>query len=364
MAKIFYSMAGEGRGHATRVRAMVEELRGRHQLALFAPGDAHELLAPLYAGTEVEVRRLPCLRFSYSGAKLNHLATGWGAAKYLAGLPKLLRSLRQTLERERPDLVVTDFEPALPRAARAVGVPFVSLDHQHFLTCCDLSGLPAGLRRRAWLWRLSTGLFYSGQAETIVSGFYAPPVKPGLRNVTTIGPLLRPEILSAAPGAGGGLLVYFRKFAPPGLEAALAALGRPALVYGLGERPAAGLVRYRSIDDRTFLADLAGCDALLTTAGNQLVGEALYLGKPVLALPEPNNHEQAINAHFLAASGGGDWLAWHDFSAAALGRFLTRAGDFRQRIDRGWLVGNTAAVAALNRHLPAALPAPAEALCG
>ena len=47
--------------------------------------------------------------------------------------------------------------------------------------------------------------------------------------------------------------------------------------------------------------------AVVSTAGNQLVGEALYLGKPVLVMPERVNFEQAINAHYLEQSGAG-WV--------------------------------------------------------
>jgi len=43
----------------------------------------------------------------------------------------------------------------------------------------------------------------------------------------------------------------------------------------------------------------------VTTAGNQLIGEAIHLGKPVLAMPEPGNYEQHINAHFVRESGAG-----------------------------------------------------------
>ena len=35
----------------------------------------------------------------------------------------------------KPDLVITDFEPLLPRAARLEGVPYISIDHQHFHKC-------------------------------------------------------------------------------------------------------------------------------------------------------------------------------------------------------------------------------------
>ena len=151
MAKIFYSMAGEGRGHATRVRAVVEQLRGRHDVVLYAPGDAHSLLAPIYKGTEVEVRQMPCLRFCYTQKRLNPIATMRDGARYLWRLPKLVEQIRRDVERECPDLAVTDFEPALPRAAKAAGVPFLSLDHQHFLSCCNLDALPASLRMHAWI---------------------------------------------------------------------------------------------------------------------------------------------------------------------------------------------------------------------
>jgi len=60
MAKIFVSLAGEGRGHATRVRALVERLRGPHEVVLFASHVAHQLLAAAYRGQpHVTVRRIP-----------------------------------------------------------------------------------------------------------------------------------------------------------------------------------------------------------------------------------------------------------------------------------------------------------------
>ena len=37
MATIFYGLSGEGRGHATRARTIVEGLRKRHKVVVFAP---------------------------------------------------------------------------------------------------------------------------------------------------------------------------------------------------------------------------------------------------------------------------------------------------------------------------------------
>ncbi|NJK88917.1 MAG: sigma 54-interacting transcriptional regulator [Myxococcales bacterium] len=126
MATLFMSMAGEGRGHATRTRALVELLRHRHTIRLFAPGNAYEILEPMYRGSDVRVSRIPGVNNAYSeDRRLDYLATGRVAAQYFAGLPKLVSWMSREIERESPDLAICDFEPALPRVARQVGLPYM-----------------------------------------------------------------------------------------------------------------------------------------------------------------------------------------------------------------------------------------------
>jgi uncharacterized protein (TIGR00661 family) len=356
MAKILYSMAGEGRGHATRVRAMVEQLRGEHELVLFAPDDAYEFLAPRYpAGFPgVEVRRIPGLRFHYTRGRLDltrSLAQGLG---YLWKLPALVRQLKATIRDERPDLVIADFEPALPRAARALGVPFVSLNHQHFLVACDLSSLPLALRAQARLLGAGVQAFHPGQAATIVSSFFAAPLLAAYRHVLQVGPLIRPEIRAAPRGDEEFLLSYLRRNTPRRVLELLASTGRPVRVYGLGQRPTEGKLTFHPLCDRAFAQDLARCAALVGAAGNQTLGEALYLGKPVLALPEMQHHEQRINAHFLQAMGAGDWAPVESIEPRQVVRFIDRLDEFRAAMHAapGERDGTAAALAAIRRHLP------------
>ncbi|MCZ7646943.1 MAG: teichoic acid biosynthesis protein [Planctomycetota bacterium] len=352
MARLFYSMAGEGRGHAARARTLVELLRPRHRITLFTPGDAHALLAPLYAGTDVEVVELPGLRFRYNRRQeVAFLKTGAAGARYLWNLNALVAGLRRRIDADAPDLAIVDFEPALPRAARASGLPFVSVSHQHFLVCCDLSALPFHLRAHARFMSLIVKGYYRGQRETVVSSFYFPPLKRGNGPVTQVGVLLRPAVRDARPRDAGHLLVYLRRFGGPRVLGALKACGLPVRVYGLGAAPPDGALQFLPVDDRQFLDDLAACRALVSTAGNQLVGEALYLGKPVFALPEPRNYEQYINAHFLKASGAGDWTDFHAVEAARLRGFLGRLDFYQARIDRGKLDGNHATLEAIGRNL-------------
>ncbi|MCC6547343.1 teichoic acid biosynthesis protein [Candidatus Sumerlaeota bacterium] len=347
MAKIFFSMSGEGRGHATRVKAVADLLRDRHHIVIFAPGDAYDLLAPAYHGTNVDVRNIPGLRFVYEAdGRLAQVRTLTTAGKYIVGYMALRRQIQRVIRVEKPDLIITDFEPSLPRAARNCGIPFISLNHQHFLIVNDLSSLPSALQWHAKAISLVVRSYYYGQARTIVSSFYFPPLKEKYRNrgVVQVGVILRPSILQSTPTQDGFLLAYLRRFATPNVLEALRTSPLPVKVYGLGERPAEGCITYHRIDESRFVKDLAACQALVCTAGNQLVGEALYLRKPVFAMPEVNNHEQYINAHFLRQEGTGDWVELESFSPQHLRDFLDRLESFRARIVPEKYNGNPLAI--------------------
>lgn len=353
MARIFYSLAGEGRGHATRVRAIVEQLRHEHEIHLFTYGDAFQFLHPIYHGTNVRVRRIPGLRFHYTpNRKVSYPQTGYQAARYLYHLPRLVAALVRIINEEKPDLIITDFEPALPRAAKKAGVPFISLNHQHFLTTYDLSSLPLYLQWHAFYMGRIVELYHSGQRETIVAAFYQPPLKPWVENVTQVGVLLRPEVLAMPRTEKGHIVAYWRRFAGEHVIRAAKAANREVRVYGLGVRPPDGNLTFHAIHEQRFLEDLASCDALISTAGNQLLSEALYLGKPALVMPEASNYEQYINAHFLKDMGAGDWVDLESVTPEYVTNFLGNLDQFRSQIAPEKINGLPRALEAIRRHLP------------
>jgi len=368
MAKIFYSMAGEGRGHAARVRSMVELLRHEHELVLFAPDQAHEFLAPRYPlGTRnVEVRRIPGMRFHYTRSRLNLSRTVFNGLGYLWKLPQLVAQLKRVIRDERPDLVITDFEPALPRAARASGVPFLSLNHQHFLVACDLRSLPWSLQRYADLMGIAVRAHHWGQAETIVSSFFQAPLRRGYDEVQQVGPLLRPEIQAVQPAVGDFLVSYLRPNTPPRVIEILSKSPRPIRVYGLGARRRQGSITFCDLSEQGFVADLAHCAAVVGAAGNQTLGESLYLGKPVLALPEEQHHEQLINSHFLEQMGAGHFVPIEQLEAMHLARFLASLDELRAPLqtNHNRFSGNQAALQTIRAYLPSSFVSRAsEAEC-
>jgi uncharacterized protein (TIGR00661 family) len=352
MATLYYSMAGEGKGHAIRARVVVERLRTRHRLVLYASRDAYRFLAPLYSGGDVTVRELSGLHFKYGrDGHLDLPRTVAGGATFLGELGGIVARVADDIRREKPDLAITDFEPALPRAAQRCGLPFISLNHQHFLVVSDLTSLPGWLQRHAFMMSVVVRGFYSGQRETIVSSFHNPPPRKAWRHARQIGVLLRGDVLAARPECRGHVMAYFRKFASARILAALKNCGRPVKAFGLGVRDRDGNIAYSDGGEPEFLEALSTCDALVTTAGNQLVGEALYLRKPVFALPESGNYEQYINAHCLAQGGGGAWADMERVQPGDLRRFLGRLDDYRSHMNGATLDGTAEAVRLIEAQL-------------
>ncbi|MCG8583684.1 MAG: teichoic acid biosynthesis protein [Pirellulales bacterium] len=334
MANIFYSLCGEGRGHASRVRTMIENMRGEHEFDVFTSCDAYDFLAPAYKDTSgVRVHRIEGLRFHYVDGRLHVLRSLRHGLNMRIKLEKHIQALERHFQQQEPEIVVCDFEPLVSRAAHRHDVPVVSLDHQHFLLAYDLSSLPRGLRAYAHAMGWFVRAHGIRPTKTIVSGFFRSPLRKGYEDVTQVGPLLRPEVKDRKPTTGDYVLSYLRKATPPHVLEVLMASGQRIRIYGLGERPAEGNLTFHAIDQHTFVEDLAACRAVIAAAGNQLLGEALYFGKPFLALPEGRHYEQRINAHFLEQLGGGRGIIIEDLQLADVQQFLASTDTYCENLS-------------------------------
>lgn len=363
--RIAISLCGEGRGHATRIATLVEHLEPDHDVLVFTSADALGFLRGRFPpGTgRVEVREIPGLVFQYSSGRLDILRSVTSGIDYQARvLGPLVERLIDELEDFGADLGITDFEPALPRACARQGIPLVSVDHQHFLLAYDLGSLPRALQWHAWLMGHAVWMCTFGATDTVVSAFFKPPLRRGWEHVVQVGPLLRREIRSAVPHDGGFIVSYLRRHTPFTVLAALADCGMPVRVYGLGGRDPFGNLEFLEIDQRRFVDDLVNCRAVIAAAGNQLIGESLHLGKPLLVLPEAAHAEQSMNAHFLAAMECGDLCVLEQVTPERIGAFLGSLDRFRPALARveGRMDGTDAVLAVLERRLAA----PPEEIAG
>ncbi len=341
MATIHYGLAGEGRGHAARASAIIDHLAPQHRVVVHSFGQALELLAPRYRGTTVQLREIPGLFLGYRDGRVSRRQTLYNSIPFVTRLRQASATLAQELRHDDARLVVSDFEPVTARAAESIGIPWVSIDHQRLLWVCRLEELSLRLRLQARLFGLASRLLYRSPPHQAVSGFFLPELRRG-HDALRVGVLLREELLNAIPSDGEHLVAYLRRGTPANVLDALATQERSVRVYGLGCAPPRGSLHFYATDTHGFVLDLASARGLVTTAGNQLVGEAHYLGKPVLAFPEPGNFEQQINAELLNQSGGGLGLAASAISVEVLARFERHRERYCRHIDRARVRGNEA----------------------
>jgi len=330
MSNIVISLCGEGRGHATRISTLVERLGPGHEMLIYTSADALPFLRTRFGGRpDVRIESMPGIVFEYVGGRLDVMRSISAGLDYQARQigPLVERMLRE-FDEFLPDLAITDFEPVLPRAASRAGVPLVSVDHQHFLLAYDLDALPWTLQWNAWFMSHAVWLYVMEAADTIVSAFFRPPLRRGWEHVVQVGPLLRREIVDAVPRDDGFVLSYLRRHTPFAVIDALSVCGLPVRVYGLGAREPVGDVTFHEVNDSAFGADLAACRCLVAAAGNQLIGESLHFGKPMLVLPERAHSEQLMNAHFLNAMGCGTFTLLEEVTPAGVRAFVADLGRF------------------------------------
>ncbi len=343
--RILYGVFGYGRGHATRALSILPDLCRRHEVTVLAGGDAYDAIAPTRPAV-----RIPTLRYEYGGDGRRSLSRtfgeNFGHVQDLTWRGPSYREVERFVRDLAPDVAICDAEPWTHAVAARLGIPRISFDHFGILAYCR-PAIPWHDRLRSFRDVTAYRSLMGRPDRIIVSSFYeAGPHDPRIRFV---GPLLRQEVLQRQARRGDHLLVYLNKGAyqlTPRVRRALEALRFPVVVYGTPYRGIEGNLDFRVPSNEPFLEDLASCRAVFSTAGNQLVGEAIWLGKPMLVMPE-HTVEQRLNAAAVERLGVGMQVGHTEIDSAAIERFLAREDGFRDSIRRAVRDGRVEALGAV-----------------
>jgi len=345
--RILYGVTGCGLGHTMRARSLAQHLVARgHAVKLAASGRAVNILRQhgldvvaidgmtmrFHAGEMKRGRTLIQLLRRGPRALANNAAVGvWEALTFA------------------PEAVVTDFDSFSHAVSVALGIPAVSLDHQHVV---DRFVHPDEVRSLLTSYRLASAVVSAKTPACdsyIVTSFFFPETR-RRRSTALVGPVVRPEIERATPTRGDHVLVYQTTSGDPRLIPALHALPKQHFVlYGLGREERRGNVDLRAFDERRFVRELASARAVIANGGFTTLSEAIYLGKPVLSVPIRHQTEQELNAAYVEFLGLGTRLERID--PTAILRFLSRERSFVKMADARIRSGTAAACEALDRAL-------------
>ena len=355
--RILYGVAGEGMGHATRSRVVIDALAAKgHQVQAVVSGRAHDYLKARESD-RLGVNRIWGLSIVYEDNEVRNFRTVLENVRgaVAGGWPRNVKAYFDLTDEFHPDVVVSDFETWSYLYGKAHGIPVVSVDNNQIVNRCHhppevIAGKePEYLVAKAVVKAKLPGCFHY-----LIGTFFYPPV--AKRRTTLHPPILRPEILAARPEPGDHLLVYQTSTSNPALPDILRRTGVECRIYGLRrelrEDLRDGNLVWRPFSERAFIDDLRTARAVVSGGGFTLMSEAVFLRRPMLAVPVKKQFEQILNARYLERIGYG--LHADEITEEKVRELLARAPEFEQHLARYTQRGNEELLAKLDDVLAAA----------
>jgi len=341
MGRVLFGVMGDARGHVSEALTIAQEMP-KHEFLFVGGGKVHDLKAEGYY-----VENVPMGSTMYRNNSVDIPSTVTNAAKVFLNPRKVQRRIAGVIAEFDPDLILTDYEYFTPLAARSLGRPCVSLDHQHIMTHCVYEP-PAQQRLSRIMTLFSVRLLYSNSSKFIIMSFFPLPT---VNSETTLvmPPLIRNGVKILKPEIQDHVLVYQTSPTFHRLLPVLEQLKDQFIIYGLGKRsPRNNLIFKPALKDE-FLQDMASCKYVITNGGHNVICEALYLGKPILSFPISKAYEQFLNAYFLDKRGYGAYSTSSSPTRALFDSFESRLSSFRSNIKYENFHGNQEVVGQLEQ---------------
>jgi uncharacterized protein (TIGR00661 family) len=340
--RILYGVTGEGMGHATRSKVVCEHLvRQGHAVKIVVSGRAHSFLSKSFPDV-VEIKGLT-LRYVD-----NAMAKGGSLAQNLLAAPSLLyenvNAYYEKVIAFDPHAVITDFDSFAYLFGKRHRLPVLSIDNQQVICRCKHAPeIKQGAKLDYRLTKAFVRAKLPGCEHYLITTFFYPKVRKKCLDTTTLVPsILRRAILHAKKRArlGDHVLVYQTSTSDKRLIPTLNKVQKERfVVYGLRRNAVEGNCVIKDFSEEGFVEDLAQARAVVTNGGLSLIGEALYLGKPVYSVPVQHQFEQLMNARYLEGLGYG--LSADVVDPDVLRLFLTENAKYAERVRKHAQDGNT-----------------------
>ncbi|MEP7050850.1 MAG: glycosyltransferase family protein [Pseudomonadota bacterium] len=332
--RILYGVVGEGMGHATRSRVVLEHLlRAGHEVRVVVSGRAHRFLTERLTGfSNVSILEIHGLTLSYFG---NSLDRSKSLFENLRKAPKGIRknvAVYQSVAESgfAPELVISDFESWAALYALNHRVPVVSIDNMQVINRCRHQREPTSGKGFDFdLARLAVKIKMPGAYHYLATSFFFPEVRK--KYTTLVPPILRPEVIAAKREPGAHVLVYQTSPTNQSLVPTLKKLPYRFRVYGMGREGQEGNVTLCGFSETRFLDDLRTARAAVAGGGFSLLSEAVSLKVPLLSVPVAHQYEQELNARYLQQLGYGAWA--RKLELEPLQQFLERVDVYQDTLQ-------------------------------
>jgi len=350
--RILYGVVGEGMGHATRSKVVCEHLVKRgHEVKIVVSGRAHAFLSKSFP----DVVEIKGLTIRYVDNRMDRDGT---LGRNVLAAPDIFASnVARYFDSVRdfdPHCAISDFDSFAYLYAKRHALPILSIDNQQIISRFKLDpDVKKGVRVDYQLTKAFVRAKLPACDHYLVTSFFYPPVRKKYADDTElVPPILRKIILDAKSKAhfGKHVLVYQTSTSDKELIPTLNRLSHERfVVYGLRKNATLGNCTLKDFSEDGFVSDLASARAVVTNGGLSLIGEALYLGKPIFSVPVKNQFEQVLNARYLEHLGYG--LEAPAIDGEILRLFLDEQPRYAKRVEKHKQKGNDVLYDAVDRQM-------------
>ncbi|MEK6857342.1 MAG: MJ1255/VC2487 family glycosyltransferase [Nanoarchaeota archaeon] len=320
--RIILGIAGEGYGHATRCKPVIEHLK-KHELKILTGGKSYEYLSKKQELTKIAVPRLV-----YANNKLNTTLSG---LLTIVKIPAIIYSLGKTFFvflKFKPDIIINDFEMCTNWMGILFRVPVIHIDNGRIVIEGEIETpkkpFLSFLKVLFWGKILNPSKKYG-----LIPSFFAIDCKEGNK---VVFPPMREEIKKLKPNYGKHILVYQTSKSYGGLIKELEKVDRKFVVYGFDKNEVQKNIAFRKFNEKGFFKDLANCSCVITNGGFSLISESIYLKKPVLSCPVRKQFEQEVNAFYLDKLGYGKKVEF--LSAENITEFIGELKRYKRNLNK------------------------------
>ncbi|MCB9327635.1 MAG: glycosyl transferase [Lewinellaceae bacterium] len=275
--KILYALQATGNGHIARAEELLPYLQKKAEIDVLLSGNNYSLSPSFeykYSKKGISLLYKPC-------GKLDFLKT----YKELNPI-KILRELN-SLNLEKYDLIINDFEPLTSHLAKKYHKPILQIGHQASFQ----SKKTPRPDKKSVLGELILKKYATGDKYL---GFHFEKYDEGI-----LYPIIKKEILDASPINNGHITIYLPSVDIHCMYNALKKFANQefhVFTNQVDKVISCNNIKYYPVSNMEFTKSMIEAHGIITGGGFETPSEAMYLKKRLLCIPIDKQYEQQCNA--------------------------------------------------------------------
>jgi uncharacterized protein (TIGR00661 family) len=324
--KYLFIVQGEGRGHMTQALSLKAILTDAgHEVCAMMVGKSERRVIPQFfldkAGCEVGFYDSPNFVTDKKEKGISLPLSVWKGILNSPLYFENIKKLHLKVEEHKPDVIINFFDVlvGIYYWQYKPTIPMVTIGHQYLFHHPDFV-FPKGHDVEKMASKFFVDITAKYAKKRLALSFYELP-EYAPKNIVVVPPLLRKEVKSVTNTSTEDF--YLCYVLNNGYAEDIISWQKQnpnSVLHCFYDRKNAPEVEeisknlfFHQISDTKFIDYMARCKGVVTSAGFESVCEAMFLGKPVLAIPTGGHYEQLSNGVDMERAGAGISDSFYNF---------------------------------------------------